>query len=482
MKKPGAAKKKPGAAEKKPGELDPDYGKDGVSIVPAEFSGDETYTLQIEVCVKNTIDDSMVFVGHNPPQDGSGAVPWRPLFFTRIDKNGKWDESLRHVKLPETGMEEYGIIRSLNYITLDGRGRYLASFVYRYGSAGNIVYHAAIHAFDENFKPIGDFGENGMIYLKHPDYPQKGSKKPQPKLNPKKSTTGNVSETEQCPNSSKPENLDYRFESKLDLVDGKIKIIFSGLVMNSTGLITNSTLCALLNPHTGELVAGLGEKGDKSQIALPVVADRVFIPYRVEFLKDGSFLIAGFTTDKNEPYLVRFNSNATLDENFGDGGKIRLAGAPLHTGLAVFKNTIVVSTAPFHAGSDPTQLYGFTLSGKVLPQFTKEIRSPSFTKGHKKNAQTGISLHHIKFDPAGRLVLAGNIIDEHKFSYLQIARLSADGTLDESFGKGGFSDPKKFDYLYSSHGIYLLKDAINIFSWMDKSLVQRHDRIARFTA
>ena len=447
--------------KKKPGELDVGYGNNGVSIIPAEVSmTDETYTLQVKVCVKNPVDDSMVFVGHNPPLNGSGEVPLRPLFFTCIDKNGKWDEGRRHVALPETGMEEYGIIRSVSYITLDGRGRYLASFLYRYQSGGNIVYHAAIHAFDEAFKPILDFGNNGMVYLKNPDYPEsRGSDLP----------------------SSEPRAPDYRFEHKVDLVDGKIKIIFSGMV-NSLTDHDDANWCALLNPYTGELVAGLGENKNQSQIALPTVHGIVFHPYRVEILKDGSFLIVCYTTDQHGFYLMRFNSNATLDKSFGDGGQIHLPGKPLNVGLAVFKDTIVVSTAPFAVGSAPTQLYGFDLAGRTLPHFTKEIRVPSRKAKGKKNVETGTSLHHIKFDTSGRLVLAGYIVDENKESFLQLARLKGDGAFDTSFGEGGFSDPKLFYYLFNSHGLHLKQDAINVFSWTLKSLTEFHERFSQFTA
>ncbi len=157
--------------------------------------------------------------------------------------------------------------------------------------------------------------------------------------------------------------------------------------------------------------------------------------------KDGKIVVAGATARDNYT-LVRYLSNGSLDTTFGENGvatlsmgydfqisckdmalqpdqKILVFGSEI-TG---WSNHIDWFVARFNTDGSPDETFvahGFHIIDK------------SYFPGSQFNYGQGIA-----FQPDGKIILAGGMQDYEGDSQISLARLTADGFLDTSFGTNG---------------------------------------------
>ncbi|NIF28152.1 hypothetical protein F3J44_17425 [Pantoea sp. Tr-811] len=108
---------------------------------------------------------------------------------------------------------------------------------------------------------------------------------------------------------------------------------------------------------------------------------------------------------------------------------------------------------------EATSLYGYDMDGHQDLRFRRIVRLPV----------GNLSLHHASFDDQGRLVLAGERYYEAEsadqiHSELYVVRLLADGTLDDSFGNSGFTQPNA--YLWAATDLNVNANGIRVFTLM----------------
>jgi uncharacterized delta-60 repeat protein len=150
----------------------------------------------------------------------------------------------------------------------------------------------------------------------------------------------------------------------------------------------------------------------------------------VRILPSTGKIIAAGTLDFSDFIVVRYNPDGSVDSSFGAGGSVvtDFGGSETLTGMAIQPDgTIVVvgdtfsslALARYTAGGalDPT----FSGDGKLLSGFGAEIHA------------TGIAVQ-----PDGKIVVSGYIFPGTTTDYV-LARYNADGTRDTSFGTNGVS-------------------------------------------
>ena len=148
---------------------------------------------------------------------------------------------------------------------------------------------------------------------------------------------------------------------------------------------------------------------------------------------DGKIVVAGFiATNQNQeqPGLLRYNTDGTLDPNFGIGGKVVIGGTNAGPAFAVTIQTDgkILAAAPanlhltvfrFNSNGSPDNTFGN--NGATAIQPAELFLGP---------ASGGIAL-----EPDGRILVA---TAHNEGGALQIvARLLANGQLDSTFGSNG---------------------------------------------
>ncbi|MCX4091680.1 delta-60 repeat domain-containing protein [Nocardia sp. alder85J] len=134
--------------------------------------------------------------------------------------------------------------------------------------------------------------------------------------------------------------------------------------------------------------------------------------------------------------VARYNSDGTLDPNFGDGGRVStdLGTQADHGNAAALQpdgKLIVAGSTRDVAGSDDFVLIRYTTDGKPDPGFgSAGVVATDFAgKADTANA--------VVVQPDGRILAVGTSHGTTTGDNIAVARYNPDGTPDPSFGDGG---------------------------------------------
>ncbi|MEX0966302.1 MAG: T9SS type A sorting domain-containing protein [Bacteroidia bacterium] len=185
--------------------------------------------------------------------------------------------------------------------------------------------------------------------------------------------------------------------------------------------------------ENGSVDAGFGSNGS----FITEVGDGIALGSDVALQSDGKILLAGraINVAVNNFALIRCNTDGTLDAGFGDAGQVMM---PISTGFEEAKKVIVQPDGKIllvghaEAGSgfefaimrlkaDGTLDNSFGNSGSALVSF-----------GTPDAFATAVVLQS-----DGKMVVAGYTGSSNTTWKFALARLNADGTLDQGFGIGG---------------------------------------------
>jgi uncharacterized delta-60 repeat protein len=148
---------------------------------------------------------------------------------------------------------------------------------------------------------------------------------------------------------------------------------------------------------------------------------------------DGKILVAGsISTVQNaqQPSLLRYNANGTLDSGFGAGGKVTIGGNNAGPAFAVAVQTDgkIVAVAPANL---LLTVFRFNNNGSVDSTFGSNGATAIQAAGlFLSPASGGMAL-----EPDGRILVATGHNDGEGRSI--VARLLANGQLDSTFGSNG---------------------------------------------
>jgi len=153
---------------------------------------------------------------------------------------------------------------------------------------------------------------------------------------------------------------------------------------------------------------------------------------------DGKLVVGGFYKNERTPHefaLARYNSNGSLDSTFGSSGKITTrigAGDAYSFGIVLQSNGRIVLAGY----SETTQDHDFTLVGYT----SNRTLDLSFGNGGRVATDFAGATDDIAYamtmQSDGKLVVAGRTGDYPEFDF-GLIRYSSDGQLDQSFGTGG---------------------------------------------
>jgi len=215
---------------------------------------------------------------------------------------------------------------------------------------------------------------------------------------------------------------DDRGESLAIQPDGKI------LLGGACSTVGNNDFCIARFNSDGSLDTTFGNGGK--------VIQNIGTGYSLAFQPDGKILMGGFCSNgSNYDFCIaRFNSNGTLDNSFGTGGKvIQPIGSDDDRGesLAIQPDGKILLGGSCKNGSN----YDFCIA-----RFNSNgTLDTSFGIGGKVIRRIGSSLgyvHSLAIQPDGKILLGGHCNNASNIDFC-IARFNSDGSLNTSFGTGG---------------------------------------------
>jgi uncharacterized delta-60 repeat protein len=217
------------------------------------------------------------------------------------------------------------------------------------------------------------------------------------------------------------------------------KIVFVGNATETPG--HNQTLAGRLTADGG-LDPTFGAGGvRKRQFGLSATPTSNFVAVLV--LPDGSPVAAGYASDSNDDnafLIAKLSSSGNVDPTFGAGGGTvtQLGQNPTPTISQAYSLSrqgdrfIVNGGAADPAGNQGYGMARYTAGGGL---------DPTFGSGGKVVRQFAATSNSIAFDsvvqPNGRIVLTGGATSIGSQAEYLIARFMPDGALDPSFGNGG---------------------------------------------
>jgi len=157
----------------------------------------------------------------------------------------------------------------------------------------------------------------------------------------------------------------------------------------------------------------------------------------VALQSDGKIIEAGATINNYSPIfaVVRYNSNGTLDGNFGSGGKVTSDfGGPAQPFAAATQQDGKVLVAGFAhlAGGWAFAVVRYNNDGTPDATFGTNGKQTIFF-GPASSAQ----VNAIAIQQDGKIVLVGSSNIQMADADFSLVRLNSDGTLDNTFGNGG---------------------------------------------
>ncbi|MBK8492059.1 MAG: hypothetical protein IPL49_14535 [Saprospirales bacterium] len=154
---------------------------------------------------------------------------------------------------------------------------------------------------------------------------------------------------------------------------------------------------------------------------------------------DGKILVAGRTVTNNVPAfaLVRYKPDGTLDSSFGNGGKVKTTvGGVSDRGRVVVvqpDGKILVGGTSTIAGSDDFAVVRYKSDGTLDPTFGNNgiVTTPVGTGEDV--------LWDVVIEPTGKIIAAGYGINPVTGYDFALVKFKANGTLDTSFGLNGIA-------------------------------------------
>jgi uncharacterized delta-60 repeat protein len=148
--------------------------------------------------------------------------------------------------------------------------------------------------------------------------------------------------------------------------------------------------------------------------------------------QDGKIIVGGelgeFSGNTNSSILARLNPNGTLDPSFGNGGKVTNS-AQLHLpGMVLQPDGKIVTAAATASGAFATNLAAvrYNFDGSLDQTFG----SGGFAVNGAGNA------HALVRQPDGKIIVVGDLPIYRNGSDFLLARFNVDGSPDQTFGTG----------------------------------------------
>lgn len=354
-----------------------------------------------------------------------------PAKVARLNENGALDNTFGSggvVDLPLLVAPERFIP---NHICPLDDGGWLIS-----GGAGFAFYqaHMAIIRLRSNGTLNTDFNETGMLVINTAEF----------------TTSGGSVDARDCsrdPNTTAFDDIPNVVVKAAVAHDGKIILVINrGLLHLRTGVVLR------LNPN-GSMDTTFNQKGFLN-IEIPGMPEQANRPRDVLIQPDGKVLICGeynyFGDGHHAAFVIRYDHNGKLDIQYGVGGVASFVG----DGIASFYSMkLAINGGILVAGL----LYYRKFSGTLVALNISGRPSPDFNKGQPLISDfMELYWTWLGFQADGKIIVTGlrfGASGEELYSMLT-ARFLPDGSLDGTYGEGGWNTFKG----YISNGSALTTD------------------------
>lgn len=165
---------------------------------------------------------------------------------------------------------------------------------------------------------------------------------------------------------------------------------------------------------------------------------------------DGKIITAGYDNNQYDYMVARFNANGELDTSFGNEGIVieHVGFVDKCNGLILQPDSKIIiagysdnNLSMLRFNNDGTLDITFGEVGKVTASFADQI----------VNIQDAVLLDD------GKIILGGSVWIEGVLHFL-LSRFNADGTLDESFGTGGYTTTGDEPLYYEGFDVAIQED------------------------
>lgn len=225
-------------------------------------------------------------------------------------------------------------------------------------------------------------------------------------------------------------SMDYNWADAI-AVQNDAKIVLAGFSVNDTGVYEFALVRYLKN---GILDSAFGSKGIVKTIFGAYTGQNIT---SVAIQPDGKIVASGMV-DKGNGYhdfaLARYNTDGSIDSSFGDEGKVITGFAPYNDDIS---NKMVIQSDGkiILAGST----YGSDSLGFAMIRYNTD-GSLDKNFGDTGKVITSIGkwgvIHALTLDSKGKILAAGQVTFG-EYPDFAVLRYNTDGSLDTSFGTGG---------------------------------------------
>jgi len=187
----------------------------------------------------------------------------------------------------------------------------------------------------------------------------------------------------------------------------------------------------LISPHPGDLDTTFGNNGQ----VMTFVRDLSHMANHLLLLQNGKFLVAGEilpprgSQDKQVMLLARYHADGRLDNIFGEGGIVTVAGVGVNAvALQTDGKIVIAGVVPTPFGGTPS-IARVNSDGNLDPTFGDNGKVVLYVNNQKTVTED------VVVQQDGMIVVLGNTVGEIKD--LVLFRHHSDGSMDASFGEGG---------------------------------------------
>ncbi len=201
--------------------------------------------------------------------------------------------------------------------------------------------------------------------------------------------------------------------------------------------------------------------------------------YSVTLQSDGKIVAGGYSYNgtNNDFALVRYNADGSLDSTFGTGGRVTMPfgnGTDIIRAVAIQKDGKIIAAGYFfNIGNNDFAIARYNTDGSL-----------DTTYGTNGKVVTAIGnstdeIFSIAFQPNGKLVVAGcsNNGSNNDFA---LARYNADGSLDTSFGAGGKVTTPFFNSFDIPYSVALQADGKIVAAGFARNTANEDFALARY--
>ena len=173
--------------------------------------------------------------------------------------------------------------------------------------------------------------------------------------------------------------------------------------------------------------------GNAGKLTIQIAAQERDFARAIAVQPDGKIVVGGelgeFSGNYNSSVLLRLNADGTLDPSFGNGGKVVNSGQ-LHLPALVLQpdGKIVTAAATVNGG--------LNLNFAVARYNSNGTLDQSFGSGGYAVNGDGTA-NWVILQPDGKIIVIGFLTIYRNGSDFLIARFNADGSPDQTFGSGG---------------------------------------------